>query len=254
MIFREFSDIAFQYFGGQVPLGMAAFVILLLIVLRRKIPCSGALILFTAGIFAAVLNPVSRLLWTKIIQPHLYWRAFWLLPVPLLAGLAAAALAGEGKLWRRILTTLLCICALILTGKNVYNNSNFSVTDNPFKLPSEAVAAAHAILPEEGGTKVLVPDDLFCYIRQYSSAIRMPYGRNIAGFTSVVTNPRLIKLHDRMNRSVYPTGKICKWAAKYECEYIIFLADRPMKSQPEEYGYVKQTELGNYLIYRRTEA
>ena len=251
---KEFTDLVIQYFGGWLPLAAAAGIFLLLIVLRKKIPCGSGLLLFTAGLLLLVLNPFARMLWTKMIQPHLYWRSFWLLPLPLAAGLVAAALAGEGRLLRRILVLGLCLGCLALAGKNVYTRENFQKPDNPFKLPSQAVAVANAVLPEEGETRALVPDDLFCYIRQYSSRIRMPYGRNIAGFTSPVTNPRILKLHKRMNQKVYRAAKICTWAARYKCEYIVFLADRPVKKKPEDYGYIKTAELGNYVIYRWTEA
>ena len=250
MIFlKDFFGMMLQFFGSLSCVLLVCLTILLLVVFRRRLPGAMALSVFLLCLLLA-LNPFSQWLLSRVLQEHLYWRVFWLLPVPVLVGVLLTGFSQRLKGAAGLLPLAALLMVLLLTGKNVWSGGNFTRPDNPYKLPSEAAAVSAWIVSDAGDAKVLVPDDLFCYIRQYSSRLRLLYGRNIAGFTAPVTNERILAIHGLMNEPSYRIRRLLANARKYSCDYVVFLADRPKTVRPERYNYEYQTTIGNYEIYK----
>ena len=61
----------------------------------------------------------------------------------------------------------------------MYRSEYITKAQNWYHLPEEAVEVAKLLEPEEGRVMALVPADLIYYIRQYSTNINMPYGREM---------------------------------------------------------------------------
>ena len=248
---EKYADMVVRYFGSPAGCALVLGLILLIWIFRKKIPGAVPLLLYLLCL-TMVLNPLSQKLLGGVMQEHLFWRFYWLIPVPILAGILVTGLAERLKGALKAVPLAALAVVLIFCGRNVYSDGAFTEADNPFKLPAEAVAVSAELLSrlEGDSARIVVPDDLFCYIRQYSSRLRLLYGRNIAGFTDPVTSRRIIHTHNRMNQPYYKLKRLAWFGNDLGVDYFVLYADRPKKGKTEENGFVYLTTVGNYELYR----
>ena len=83
---------------------------------------------------------------------------------------------------------------------------------------------------------VIVPDELVCYIRQYTSHISLFYGRNIWGFMNNPTAEQL-ELYQLLHEENRDYQAIHDQAKAYGCHYIVFNPEAvPLPDDMETYG------------------
>lgn len=247
---KEFFETVWMYWGSWKLLLLEAACGLFLFCRRKKRNAFRVIICLFAAMLIFVYNPLSRWIWTKVVAPHLYWRMFWLFPAVPVAAFAFTELMGSFSGKKRI-AVFAALCAMIvLCGKNVYFNNNFQIASNKFKIPQDAAMVSNYLVSQGEKTKALVPDSLSCYIRQYSSGISLLYGRDIFGFTSPVTTEDYYKIHDAMEEEELRVKFILKKARKYHCEYVVLDNRKKLRANPEKLGFVQQTVIGNYTVYR----
>ena len=141
----------------------------------------------TLILLAIVLEPhMYGLLWQKVVS-YAYWRTFWLFPVlPVIAYAAIRFVSRAGRKIVRLALLVVLFLAVALCGSFVYNGAGTGFRDrqNWFKLPNEVPIIGAILLDQEDSPRVVVENELYSYIRQYSSDIRLMYGRNADGFIS----------------------------------------------------------------------
>lgn len=138
----------------------------------------------TVTIMMFVYNPLFyRYIWQKCFY-YGYWRMFWLFPVALVISVAVLILLGKIKKTKKQGVFLIIVLILICyNGKNVFSKQLFYTnTQNIYKLPQEAIDVSDALLQLDPEPKVVMCSQLYSYIRQYSTNIKMMYGRNIEGY------------------------------------------------------------------------
>ena len=252
---QNFQESFFQYFGGVRAVLPVAAAVICLILGRKKIRYAGSILALLGGFIALFINPAAQLLWRKFIEQPVYWRTYWLLPiVPVTAyALTEIIWMQEGRM--RIAAIAAGSAVVLAGGDNMYRPQDgyFSKAANVYKLPETSCKVAEYIVDQTGGTLALVPDSLYCYLRQYSAKIDLVYGRNIDGFTSPVLSKSLHKLHGLMWNPPYKIRKILKRAKKRNCEIVVFHSDWEKIGDPEDYGYTLLTEIGNYEIYQQKD-
>lgn len=138
----------------------------------------------TLVIMIVVFNPVFyRYVWLKCFN-YGYWRVFWLFPVGFV--ISAAAIVWLEKIKQRKKQAVFLLAALVIlgcNGKNMFSKQLFySDTKNIYKLPQEAIDVSDALLELDTEPRVVMCSQLYSYIRQYSTDIKMMYGRNIDGY------------------------------------------------------------------------
>lgn len=253
-LLEEFWQSAAMYWGNW-RIGALFLAILLLLLCWKKLGeyRKGFLVL-AAVLLVLVYNPFAKYFWSKVMQEHLYWRMFWILPAVPVMAFVMTGLLQRKAVWKNLLLGVLVVAAIAVCGKNVYTNGNFTKAENRFKLPQEAVMIADYMLTEDGETKAIVPEAVFCYIRQYSSRISLLYGRDIIGFTSPVKNKRFHKVYEEMESDRPNVRTIMLAAKKYKCQYVVYDSAKILRGNPENYGYELKTQIGRFLIYRQEEA
>lgn len=249
----EFLKTVRMYWGSMGYFGILLLCVLAIIVSRKCGRYRRGILLYLALLVLLVWNPLAQSLWAKVLAGHLYWRMFWILPAVPLAAYALTGLAGRWNGWRAAALVLGCLLVLAVCGTNVYGNGNFRRADNRFKLPQEAVSAAAYMLERDGETKAIVPDTLACYIRQYTSRVRLLYGRDIYGYTAPVARKAFYRVHEEMESPQPNVKKILRYAKKFDCQYVVFDSGKFLAERPEKYGYAAETEVGGYTLYRRED-
>ena len=99
---------------------------------------------------------------------------------------------------------------------------------------------------------IIVPNELLCDVRQYSSAVGLLYGRNAGGFISDIA-PDEQMVYEQMSREEPDLSLVTEVAQARECRYIVF--NTSFHRIPEDltgYGYEKIAVVQeDYAVYRR---
>lgn len=138
----------------------------------------------TLAIMFIVYNPLFyRYIWQKCFH-YGYWRVFWLFPIGGVISVAVLILVGKIRQPKKqgffLLIVLILICS---NSKNVFSKQLFYTdTQNVYKLPQEAIDVSEALLQLDTEPRVVMCSQLYSYIRQYNTDIKMMYGRNIEGY------------------------------------------------------------------------
>lgn len=191
--------------------------------------------------------PLFRKLFVRLLDDsETYYRLLWLLQMSLVSAYGVIRLCAAH---RRIGTAL--ACALILFGGDyVYDSEHISKAENAYHLPQETVDIAEMIEPQEGRITVLVPADLIYYIRQYSSNIELPYGREMLISRWAYHHP----MYEAMEEAeVIETETFVELAREYSCAYIILKEDRETTEPLTAYGYEVYGQVDEFVIYRDLE-
>lgn len=191
--------------------------------------------------------PLFRKLFVRLLDDsETYYRLLWLLQMSLVSAYGAVRLCARHS---RIGLAVLCVL-IVLGGDYVYDSEHISKAENGYHLPQEAVDVVDLIEPDEGRITVLVPADLIYYVRQYSTKIELPYGREMLIARWNYHNA----MYEAMEQDeVIRTETFVELAREYPCAYIVLKEDREMESPLTEYGYEVYGQVGEYVVYRDME-
>ncbi len=177
-----------------------------------------------------------------------YYRVLWLLTMGITIAYAGCKLFAAHK---RIGLAVMS-AAVILCGTCVYANPNISKAQNLYHLPESVVKICDFLKVQEESEyiKVLVPQDLAHFIRQYDADIMMPYGRNMLvprwGYYDAV--------YEAMEKTeIVDMPVLLEATRSYECNYIVFHETRELNSDPADYQLELLGTMDGYLIYRDVE-
>ncbi len=188
--------------------------------------------------------PLFRKLFVRLLDDSETY--YWLLQMSLVSAYGVIRLCAAH---RRIGTALACLL-ILFGGDYVYDSEHISKAENAYHLPQETVDIAEMIEPQEGRITALVPADLIYYIRQYSSNIELPYGREMLISRWAYHHP----MYEAMEEAeVIETETFVELAREYPCAYIILKEDRETTEPLTAYGYEVYGQVDEFVIYRDLE-
>ena len=195
-------------------------------------------------LLAAFFCPLFRKVFVRVLEDsETYYRLLWLLQMSLVTAYGFIKLMGRH---RKI--GLLIMCAAIAAGGDyVYDSINISKAQNAYHLPQEVIDIVDMIEPEEGRIKVLMPGELLQYVRQYSTDIELPYGREMM----IERWDYYDAMYKAMEKTeVIDTPYFVELARGYPCAYVILRNDRQVKESLTDYGFEVYGQVGIYVIYK----
>lgn len=198
-------------------------------------------------ILIAFFCPLFRKVFVRIFDDsETYYRLLWLIPMSMVSAYGALKLCAK----RRKLMLVLMSIAIIACGSFVYSSEHITKAENMYHLPQEAIEVAELIDPEEGRVMALVPADLIYYIRQYSSNISMPYGREML----IARWDYYNAMYEAMEGvEVIETSSFVELTRDYACNYVVLKKDRKIQEPLTDYGFILYAQTDNYVIYQDTE-
>lgn len=214
--------------------------------------------LFTVSVLGCVIiiNPIVYRLIGTTFMSGVYWRLFWALPIVIVVAAVLTELTGKiSKNWLRFVTAIVLCLTIAALGERVINRGTYTLPENDYQLPQEVIDVSDIILEanEDISTMIIVPDELVCYVRQYTGKLNLAYGRNIWGFINNPTEMQY-KLHDLMNAEQIDYRTLRDEAYAYGCGYIVFNASqRELPDHMDEYGYTLVGSAEPYMIYSLEE-
>ena len=175
-----------------------------------------------------------------------YYRLLWLLQMSLVSAYGAVKMCGR---YRKTALVIMCI-AIAACGSLVYRSEHITKAQNLYHLPEEAVEVAGLIDPEEGRVMALVPADLIYYIRQYSTRINMPYGREML----IARWDYYNDMYEAMEEAeIIRTASFVELTRTYGCHYVVLKKDRELQEPLTDYGFELYAKTDTYLMYRDTQ-
>ena len=243
-IFME-SFVILKLYTGLKPLLLlfAAAWLYLLFTEKNK---TRRLLFVTAPILiiALFLFPLSRKYFVALLDGTIYYRVLWTIPYGVIVVYAACRLFEK----HRRIGLLVMTAIIVLCGSLVYKSPYISKAENAYHIPETAVKICELIAPEEDGdfVKVVVPEELVYFIRQYDARIRMPYGRDMIesqwGYYHEV--------HQIMeNADGIELEKLLEVLRPQYCRYIVLSPAKKVIGDPEKLGLICLAEIDGYRIY-----
>jgi len=192
--------------------------------------------------------PVFYMLYNQLDEGT-YYRILWLMPMTVVIAYAGCKLIGHHVK----LGVLIACIVIVISGTYVYNSPYISKAQNPYHLPQETVEICEMIRPAEGEERVwaVFPAEQVHYVRQYTTTIQMPYGRESIEASwdfEYIKNP----LYVLLQQEVIPAEELSELSIEYYCNYIILLKSMKVEGDLQEYGIELIGETENYLVYRNT--
>lgn len=240
----------------------------------------------TVLIVAGFSCPLFRKIFVRLLDSETYYRVLWVLPIGVAIAYAGmlllredkdsaveevtgdksgeAALSGDKEKtipfrrkrrpWVQPVGLVVLAAVVALSGSLVYKSTYISKAENAYHIPQVVVEICDEILPEEEGEgedgKVMAvfPSELIHFVRQYSSDVMMPYGREM--LVERWGNER--ELFDLMEAETYDVEWVADKAIQNYCRYVILNSYKPKTEPMENYEYELVRTVGAYEIYRDT--
>lgn len=186
-----------------------------------------------------------------------YWRLLWMLPISFVLAYAVVQLVCRvpKRLWRAGVLLAACIC-IAVTGEREFSRETYTEKENAYELPQAAIEVADVV---HGGLRewketIIVPNELLCYMRQYSCSVGLLYGRNFGGFITEI-EPDEAAVYAEMSKEEPDLDVVTGTAKERGCRYIVFnMAFHKIPEDLTEYGYEKITVVSeDYAVYRRID-
>jgi len=204
------------------------------------------LVYIPAIIFLLFFIPLFYLLYNTL-DSGTYYRILWLIPMTVIIAYAGCKAIGHHT---RLGVVIGCI-VLAISGTYVYNSQHITKAENLYHLPQETVDICEMIMPEEGEERVwaLFPVEQVHFVRQYTTTIQMPFGReNLVETWYYEHHP----LYTLLQQEVIPVKELSELSIEYYCNYIFLLKTMEVEGDMDEYGIELIGETENYLVYRNT--
>ena len=204
------------------------------------------LVYIPAIIFLLFFIPLFYLLYNTL-DSGTYYRILWLIPMTVIIAYAGCKAIGHHT---RLGVLIGCI-VLVISGTYVYNSQYITKAENLYHLPQETVEICEMIMPEEGEERVwaVFPVEQVHFVRQYTTTIQMPFGRDNLVETWYYEHHPLYTL---LQQEVIPVKELSELSIEHYCNYIILLKTMEVEGDMEEYGIELIGETENYLVYRNT--
>lgn len=242
---REIITIFMQYCGnGVYPfLFLAALVYLLFTEKNKKIRM--VLLESSAVITLLFFFPLFKMVLDQVEEAGTYYRILWLLPMTIVIAYAGVRLMGRHT--RIGLLAAVAVC--VLAGECVYANVNVSRAQNRYHIPNEVAAICDMIAPAEDEERVwaVFPSELIHFVRQYTSDIQMPYGRDMLVES---WDYQVHPLFEVMEAQPVRLDRLGELADEYQVHYVILNRAKPTEGDPLSCGLEKIGEIGSYDVFR----
>jgi hypothetical protein len=196
------------------------------------------------------IPPVAFIFAKYFIGDDVYWRVLWTVPSVIIIALIGTKLIEQmGKKPSQRILLLAILLVIVLGGKGVYRSENFTKSTNLYKLPQEAVDICELVAPNGKTTKIVVPETIVSYIRQYNPNINLLYGRNMG---KDYKRGRKYRFLLELNSTNPDIQFIAEYAQEKECEYVVFENISSGVEQMTNYGYEIFGNTENYTVFRLT--
>lgn len=207
-------------------------------------------------VFVFFFNPLFyKYVGTRFLS-GIYWRLLWMLPISFVIAYTLTRLLYRipKKMLRVAAAVAACVC-IVCTGQPIFSAQTYTERQNVYELPDAAIEISDYVKAHLQSWKetIIVPNELLCSVRQYSSAVCLLYGRNAGGFISDIGEDEQ-RVYEQMSKEDPDLALVTEIARNKNCRYIVFNTSfHQIPEDLSEYGYEKVTVIEDvYAVYCRT--
>ena len=142
----------------------------------------------------------------------------------------------------------------------MFSKDNYVPAQNEYQLPQVTIDIADAIISDSLAADtgayptVVVPDEMLCSMRQYTTKIRLLYGRDAYAYIFNELEEMKAVVHNEMIRQTPDVGKLAVYAKAKNVDYIVFSSVNHKGYQDiNMHGYEFVKNVDGYDIYMRQE-
>ena len=241
---REILEI-FQKFTGSGFLTILYLLTLLYLWTSEKNSTFRAIFVYGASAIQLLFFLPPFFYGYQLLDEGTYYRILWLLPMTVTIAYAVVKILGRYPVGSIVVGAVM----VMICGKCVYSNGYVTVAENAYHIPQEVIEVCDIIMPEENEERVtgVFPDDLIHFVRQYSSRIKMVYGRDYLAPDWIYGDHPMRTV---MNQEEIRISELVRLATEQKCQYIILEKKKEIIGDFERLNVSKIGETANYDIYR----
>ena len=238
----------FQNYTGSGYLTILYLMTLLYLWITEKNKTIRAIFVYGATIIQTLFFLPLFYYGYQLLDAGTYYRVLWLLPMTITISYVGVKILSKYPTGSMVFGLLL----IALSGKYVYNNIYISKAENAYHIPQQVIDMCEMIMPAEDEERIMAAcsDGLIHFMRQYSSEIQMPFGRDYLAPDWIYGNH---PLREVMNKSQIDVVLLQQLATEYHCQYILLEKGKELLGNLEESDIYLIGETPNYSVYRNDE-
>lgn len=177
---------------------------------------------------------------------EILYRLLWMIPFSVVICYALVEVIFLLPKKIRVVSFSGALVLIMLCGKYLYTNPQFSKAENPYHVPETVVKICDEIEVPGREIRACFPIEFIQYVRQYSPYVCLAYGRTVLlgdGFNEYSRVDEL--LHDE----VLNTRAIVDELRRVDTPYFIVSSDTSLTENPGKYEFYYVTTIDGYDIY-----
>lgn len=181
----------------------------------------------------------------NMLDEGTYYRILWLLPMTVVISYSAVKVIGN----HFALGVAVGCLIMVLSGSFAYTGMTYSRAENAYHLPEEVIELCDMVRPEEDDERIFVafPPELVHFVRQYTTDIMLPFGRDsMVSSWKRVDNP----LFDLYMSHEMAADKLAEYSTEYWCDYVILAGNDVLVGVPSDFGLEEYGRVGEYTVYK----
>ncbi|MFI3200446.1 MAG: hypothetical protein R3Y54_02825, partial [Eubacteriales bacterium] len=205
------------------------------------------LIYVTIGMWVVFFCPLVTYIGVRtIFSQETYYRILWMLPIyPVMAYTITKLVTSYKSKVKTGVIIVGCMILVVNGGVYTYAHPTFAKAENVYHIPQVIVDICDKIEEEGEWVNVAMPPEFLESVKQYSSNIRMVYGREHLISHWGFKEP----LYLAMTAEVIDVEELTTLAKESACQYIVLAADRLLDGNLKDYGYAQMARVEHYTIY-----
>jgi len=250
-IFLENLEIIKNYIGNGHIFFLYLIAVIYLLITEKEKQLRILIIYVPMSILFFFLLPLTRWLYVAVgLDGETYYRILWLLPMGISIAYAGFKLyAGFNKVYLRIISIVVVCAVIVISGSYVYKNPHISRAENLYNMPQVTINVCDFILADAEFDHIwaVFPKEHVSFVRQYSSLIRLAYGRDVLVDRWIIESP----IYDLMEKQdIIDIPALLEFTREKNVNYIVFHWTRSVSDNPENYGLLLLDQIDGMLIYR----
>lgn len=190
-------------------------------------------------------NPLFTKLFYSLVGEEIYFRICWLLPIIVVIAYSVVVISDQLKGKMAVCFVTVSLALAVLSGKLVYSSPLYSGAENIYHVPDSVVHICDSIVVPGREVMAVFPKEMLLYVRQYSSLVCMPYGREVLmGMDN--------DLYSVMESDTVDMELLVSMARDQACHFVVLRQEQRLEGKPEAYGWVLVLETDGYAVYRDT--
>lgn len=245
-------DVAVELFnryvgtGAMLALTLAA-IIYLLITCKDK-TARVALVFVPLMSLAFFFVPGLGSLVGRLVGEQAYFRFLWIIPNALIVAYASVDIIAKAKGKKKILVGIVLAIFIAVCGELIYISPDYEKAENIYHIPQPVVDICDDIIIPGREVMVAFPRTMILYVKQYTSAVSMPYGRD--AFIDAHGDP-VYEMMRSEEINIEEFTDICI-EKNTVCHYIVLEPNQRLVGDLEKTGFEYYKEIDGYILYKNT--